>query len=774
MQVNIDPAGKSYSKSDVPTAVQKGDLLQVTIKEKHVNGEATVHFRGRELKVKVEGDLPSSGKTSVEVTGSKDGMPVIKQAEPPVKQAVKPSSEQQLTALNGGKPVSSDIKAAAQILLDKGIPVNKQVLQELTSFISKSSGDVSLKLYSVTAAAQKQLDMTSTQLHLVHNALHGKTVGEEVGKLLQKEGLDPALQSKLSNAPKQLYDAGAGKLAEVLQTLSKKFPDHPVIKQLTEALKNGSSLKQIADTLQAQFSSELTASSSLSKKVSDAVKLEALMVSKMASLSLHQSAPIQNPSDPEQDGLVDALQKAIRLVQKNPDMHAVLKEIQQSILPSEHLPENLSASIKQAVDHASAALDKGRELSARQEVMQVLQQAHTQLKPQHTAGDEGYQLSEQLAASLPAQSKDFIVTRISEKLSQAAIDFKQIKRDITRNLQQMDQLLLQQQRRAVPQVKPMLENTIKMLDQAILKSDFMLYTDMATEKKLLKGSSQLAEAARLVAKGQTAEAAKVVSEVKFMMEKINFKPADVRVQHMVSTELLQLDPPSISKQAATSVSHSMNMVHQEPTGRQLFEHVRGMGLTHEHEQSHALLTKGKPQEELSASLKSMLLKMVHEEGEKSGVKSDSMLNQITGQQLLSKTDASGLQSMVMTLPYLLENKVEEFKVFLQSKSGEQKVDWENCSLYFLFETKKLGEVGIALTANERMLSIKVKNDLPGFEEKMKPLTALAKSRLEDIGYEIGSIQFTKLLKESVSATPQEEKERSAIPAMSEKGFDFSI
>ncbi|MDG5471596.1 hypothetical protein P6709_07530 [Jeotgalibacillus sp. ET6] len=772
MQVNIDSAVSNFSKSEVPAAVKKGDIFQVRIKEKHANGEATVDLRGREMKVKTEGDLPSSGKAFVEVIGTKDGLPVVKPAEPPVKQAVKPSADQQLTSLNGGKPVSSDVKAAVQILQDKGIPVTKQALQELTSFLKNSSGNLDDKLYSVTAAAQKQLDMSAKQLHLVHAALHGKTVGEEVGKLLKSEGLDPALQSKLSNAPKQLYDAGAGKLAEVLQTLSKKFPNDPVLKQLSQELKSGASLRQIASALQTGFSAELTAD--LSKKVSDAAKLEALMVSKMTALSNQPSSTLQSPSDPALDQLVDSLQKAIINVQKNPDMTGVLKEIQQTVLASEQLPASLSQSIQKAVEKASASLDQGRELAARQEVMQALQPAHMQLKPQTSAGDEGYQLSEQLAAALPAQSKDFIVTRISEKLSQAAIDFKQIKRDITRNLQHIDQQLLLQQKRAVPQVKPMLEATIKMLDQAILKSDFMLYTDMATEKKLLKGSSQLAEAARLVAKGQTAEAAKVVSEVKFMMEKINFKPADVRVQHMVSTELLQLDPPSLSKQAATTVSHSMNMLHQEPTGRQLFDHVRGMGLTHEHEQSHALLTKGKPQEELSASLKSMLLKMAQGEGESQAGKSDPMLTQLTGQQLLSKTDANGLQSMVMTLPYLLENKVEEFKVFLQSKSGEQKVDWENCSLYFLFETKKLGEVGIALTANDRMLSIKVKNDLPGFEEKMKPLTSLAKARLEDIGYEIGSIQFTKLLKETVSASPEPGKERSAIPAMTEKGFDFSI
>ena len=60
----------------------------------------------------------------------------------------------------------------------------------------------------------------------------------------------------------------------------------------------------------------------------------------------------------------------------------------------------------------------------------------------------------------------------------------------------------------------MLETTISKLDNAILKSDMMLFTDMKTEKQFMKASTQLAEAKKLFAKGDHAEAGKIVKEVK--------------------------------------------------------------------------------------------------------------------------------------------------------------------------------------------------------------------------------------------------------------------
>ncbi|PPA70251.1 hypothetical protein [Jeotgalibacillus proteolyticus] len=671
------PGGGSF-------ALNTGGIYKAKVKETLPNNEAVLEVLGRDVKVKMADSLSGEGKIAVEITGTKDGLPVAKEVTAPKGAETKPALNQTIAE---GKPMSSDLKSAFDFLQKKGVTLDRNGLNELKSFMEKSEGTVQEKLATVEAAVKKQLPITSKVLHAVHSALHGESFGRAVGEILKAEGIEPSQQTR------SLQDLGSVK-----------------------------------------------------------------------------SVTVSSSSAIEADSL-EAIQQAIKLVASNPDLKQVLQSIQQ-ILSDGDVTDKGKASIQQAVQQANAAIEKGQELKARSLLMSGLQEAGAGLKPAMAEAQSSYLFSEELLSALPAQSKDVIVTKITEKLSQAAIDFKGIQRDMLRNLSQLES----QAGRPLPQTKPLLEATIKMLDNAILKSDFMLYTDMDTEKKLLKASSQLAEASKLLGRGQLAEAGKLVAEIKGVVEKIQFKPAEVRVQHMVSKELLLMDAPSLTKQAAASVAQSLERVQMEPGGRNLFEHIRNMGLTQEHDISHSLLTKGKPQEELSSSLKSLLLQMVQSDAE-AGMKQkgDSILSQLTGQQLLSKTDTSGLQSMVMSIPFLLGDKVEGFKVFLQSKNGQQSVDWKNCSLYFLFETKKLGDVGIALMAVDRTLSIKVKNDKPGFEEKMQPLANAAKERLQSIGYEIGSIQFTKLLKESNAQQKDEAKPTKVTrAAITEKGFDFSV
>ena len=102
-----------------------------------------------------------------------------------------------------------------------------------------------------------------------------------------------------------------------------------------------------------------------------------------------------------------------------------------------------------------------------------------------------------------------------------------------------------------------------------------------------------------------------------------------------------------------------------------------------------------------------------------------------------------LQSMFFNLPLMLGGKPENLQVFINSKNEGEQVEWENCNLYFLLETKKLGDVGILLNSTDRNLSITIKNDLPGFKEKMEPLANLTKEKLQEVGYNVAALIFPK-------------------------------
>ena len=86
---------------------------------------------------------------------------------------------------------------------------------------------------------------------------------------------------------------------------------------------------------------------------------------------------------------------------------------------------------------------------------------------------------------------------------------------------------------------------------------------------------------------------------------------------------------------------------------------------------------------------------------------EQAVNNITGQQLLNKQDSSGMQNLFFQLPYLMEKQVENIKIYVNSRKDGEKVDWENCSIYFVLETKKLGDIGVHLSSSEKNVSLNV-------------------------------------------------------------------
>ena len=90
---------------------------------------------------------------------------------------------------------------------------------------------------------------------------------------------------------------------------------------------------------------------------------------------------------------------------------------------------------------------------------QKLAKSEPQINP--TASQEAvqYDMNEQLQA-LNLSTKDILVTKISQKLAQATADFRNLKRDLTRNLNQVEHSLNTFKNNGAPQAKQVLEATI--------------------------------------------------------------------------------------------------------------------------------------------------------------------------------------------------------------------------------------------------------------------------------------------------------------------------
>ncbi len=373
---------------------------------------------------------------------------------------------------------------------------------------------------------------------------------------------------------------------------------------------------------------------------------------------------------------------------------------------------------------------------------------------------------------MPAQTKDVIVKTVTAKLSQVTIDFKKLQMEMNRKLENATFLLSSGQPQARQQGKHFIEAAIHTLDRAILQGEFMLFTDMGTEKQLLQASSKLTEAKQLLAAGKQNEALKIVNEVKGFIETLRFQPADVKVKHFVSELNGNQSTETTETQLASQIARILKFpISEEVSARNTFEQFRQFGFHHEKDVSQAVLLKKSTIE--TENVKSLLMRLTQDGQGMIAQQAEQAVANITGQQLLSKFDTtSHMQTMFYQLPLLMQDKIETVNVYLNSRNDDGKLDWQNCSLYFLFDTQKYGKVGILLQSVERNLTVTIKADDPHLPEVLKPLTEMMKGSLETIGYNVKGIAFTKMSEQQEQKAVMEPAQTTEIN--SEKGYDMTV
>jgi hypothetical protein len=380
--------------------------------------------------------------------------------------------------------------------------------------------------------------------------------------------------------------------------------------------------------------------------------------------------------------------------------------------------------------------------------------------------------NEEWFQTIPVQTKDIIVKTITEKLSQMTLDFKKLQTEINKKLENVQFLLDSGQVQARQQAKQFIEAVIHTLDRAILQGEFMLFTDMKTEKQMLQASAKLAEAKQLLTVGKPSDALKIVNEVKQFMENLRFQPADVKIKHFVSTFHLNEQEATPKQQLLSQMARTLKFpLGEEVSARNMFEQFRQLGFQHEKDVSRALLLKQPAIE--PQNIKALLMKLSQGEHGMIAQQAEHALTNMTGQQLLSKFDANHhMHTMFYQLPMLLQGKIETVNVYLNSRNAGGKLDWENCSLYFLFNTEKYGKIGILLQTAERNLTLTIKTDHEELSEILRPLTEKAKENLKAIGYNVKGITFAKM---------NEQEEQKAVAETvqtketnSEKGYDVTV
>src|SRR5690606_24307084 len=132
-------------------------------------------MKGQDVRVKVEGELPASGRVMLQIKDASQDMPVVKVIPSPV-------SKEQATKPTPALP--ENLKQVVQLLQDNKVPISREMLQKIKTFLDKTPNATEQQLETITRMVQKKLDFTPTQMKAVHEALHGNKLGAVLQDLL--------------------------------------------------------------------------------------------------------------------------------------------------------------------------------------------------------------------------------------------------------------------------------------------------------------------------------------------------------------------------------------------------------------------------------------------------------------------------------------------------------------------------------------------------------------------------------------------------------------
>ena len=375
--------------------------------------------------------------------------------------------------------------------------------------------------------------------------------------------------------------------------------------------------------------------------------------------------------------------------------------------------------------------------------------------------------------------KMYVVKETTEKTIELKMEFDKYKSDILKRLEPLEKYssesMNQNERETA---KTIVNGTIDKIDNMIMKSDITLFTDMKTEKNLLSYSSDLADAKSFLEKGNFSKAMEIVKKVVKGIKEMKFDPSFKKIQAFEVKKIhnaFDLER-NFERDYFKNVFSSYEREH-DVSARKVLELFRSMGLNHEYELTEKIgnLKELKNQLKLEPNMKAILMKLSEEEKEDKNIVEtiEKTLNNLNGQQLMNKQgNKNSNETMFFNIPIYSENEFKNMKLYINSREQNNKLDWENCDLYFVINFKEYGETGIKVDIKNRNLKITIKNDSDRLESEMLPLLQSVENEFSNAGFNIGDINFREM---NFSKKSNEiSSEKNIYDKIDEKGFDFKI
>ncbi len=666
---------------------------------------------------------------------------LMKTISPPVQTA---SSKPMETAEKGTSLLTDTTTESGKIISElkaQGYDISSDEADRIAEFIESTDGTESEKVKTVKAALDKGLPLTMKSLQSIQAALFTVTLPQELQTLME------AMSAEISTDRVNLL-RGLAQLAfaEKSGTVVSVNPEHPLTEVLAKNV--GALTEQVMGT-------------TVSDGAATEDKIITWLLNALEQVAIMSDALGEAHMDSEKlttiKGNVQPSQRA-NSPQGHPDKNVEHIQDEYVALSNEY-PENIK-------NENSAFSGESENVSNIMTAVEQLVSAMDKNEGMDSVPSEAF-----------VQGMTLLMKEITPKIAAVKVEFESLRKSVTADLNAVRLELNKPVALDKGKVVEQLDQAIDKLDKAILKSDIPLYTSMKAEKQLLTWSSELQAARDLMAGGRNAEASAIVERVAKGVEEIKFQPAKLKMIHRTIQQAAmgdELRERSLQQRIQQQVGRILEPIQ---TPRDVLEAFKALGLTHESEVVSALGQSGKklkddwlPQE----NLKEMLMKLAADTQEKltTVTGAEKTLNNLTGQQLLSRPEAKPQgQTLFFSLPMEVANRVEDLKIYVQSRKDKGKVDWENCTFYFAVHTEKYGDVGIRFAAARKSVSIQVKCDNQALRDAVSPMVEDFKQTMWETGYKIAGISYSPLKEHKATESRAEE---AAMPEQDGKGLNIKV
>jgi hypothetical protein len=180
------------------------------------------------------------------------------------------------------------------------------------------------------------------------------------------------------------------------------------------------------------------------------------------------------------------------------------------------------------------------------------------------------------------------------------------------------------------------------------------------------------------------------------------------------------------------------------------------------------------------TLKGVLLQIMGSNEVPPAVKeaASGLVQQLTGQQLLLNTDRTApFAQVTLFLPLQGPDGQETASVHIQSRRGRKgELDAANCRLWFDLDMKQIGQTLVDVQVVDRIVSLKLHNDLPWVLELLEQRREDIKTAVESIGYQLSGLRTEPLPELKLSTELANSHTRKLVDYVPDayKGVDYRI